>query len=50
MLQEDFNSILIRLERVIQILKEEGHPPEQQAARREELRALVEIIRHGKYV
>lgn len=48
-MKDDFKSILIRLERVLQILKEEGHPIEQQKARRAELCSLVRMIKNAEY-
>lgn len=45
MTKENFDALMIRLRRVLDILMEEGHPIEQQNARRAELRALVGMLK-----
>lgn len=46
MSQEDFNALMVRMKRVIVILLEDGNPIAQQNARRDELRALVRMLKN----
>lgn len=46
MSQEDFQALMCRMKRVIEILLEDGHSVKQQNARRDELRALVRMLKN----
>jgi hypothetical protein len=45
---EEFRALLTRMKRVIAILEEDGHPIEEQNARRDELRKLVGLLKNVK--